>query len=407
MDLTRLAARGVKGFALFPDAALDLQLDTLPEGLVAVVGRIGQGKSTFFESVPAALYGEWPSRPGAFVDSFDARNAFLDVTLDLAERGRYRARVNVDSVARATDAILERTKADGTVERLNDGKVSTFRAAVKRELPSLAVLLASAFAGQKKTGSFARLDRAARRELFAELLGLRHLENYAQTARAAAQTVDKRLSRLQGLIEHLRPLTSDELAEHYHVQGNTLQASITDASATRDEAGKNLTEQESTVAELRERAALYQKTAQAERSGVAALKTAQEYLDRLNATVDQAAIDCARSQEHLRGRAQDQTARLTRQLEALPTPAGLATDLAITQKRIERTLQTARSEKRERIENNRKYLDAAGEIRAEHARLEAAAGELDAARAAAKAANVETRKAVGALDEARIYDENT
>ena len=235
MDLHSLSARGHRGIDAFGDRGLSIDYDALPEGLIALIGRNGVGKTTSMELPLGAFYGEFPSRPDqSFVDAFVGRDAYVDCAVSIEGRGRYRARVNVDQVGRATDAVLERTTPDGRTHRLNDGKVSTFRKAVDRELPSLRMLLASAFASQKKAGAFGRLGKAERRALFAELLGLGQLKVMAATATAAAKAVAQRIAELravQAQIEALAPAADEAvLAE----TGNRLLADALNLAERRE-----------------------------------------------------------------------------------------------------------------------------------------------------------------------------
>jgi exonuclease SbcC len=379
MDLVRLTARGAKGFALFGDRGLDVSLDTLPEGLVAVVGRNGQGKTTFFEAVPAALYGEWPSRPGAFVDAFDGRSAFLDVVLAL-DRGRYRARVNVDQVARATDALLELTTPDGTVTRLNDGKVLTFRAAVKHHLPTLRVLLASAFACQKRTGSFARLDRAGRRELFAELLGLRHLETYADTSRRAGLVLDKRLTRLRALLDHLRPLTTDALAERHHQDGNRLATLVCEAQLAERAAARDQADASSTLDGLRQRAEQYAAASQALRDAEREWQSCQQTLTDFQRRVDEATAAGHRETALVDDAERTGLAHGEAAKARLETAAQLATWLNDQLADLTDQASTKTADRRRRIAANQQLLDQAPAIRAAAATVDAQTAALDAAR---------------------------
>lgn len=207
----RIESLSLKGILRFADE-ISLDLRALPPGLIALVGPIGEGKSTILEAVPAVLYRQWPSRADReLYDYAHDRDSFLESDIALEGRGLYRARVNVDGVRRTSEAVLVHLAADGTQTVLNDGKVSTYSAAVREIFPDQDLLLASAFASQDKSGNFISLDRKRRKELFSTLLGLDHYERMAQTARTAAGLVDAGRGRLAAVRDLLARETGPDV----------------------------------------------------------------------------------------------------------------------------------------------------------------------------------------------------
>lgn len=205
MKLNRLTIKDVLRFT----APVTLDLSTLPPGLIAVVGKNGEGKSTILESAIAALYRTFPSRADQELVSYaTSRDAYLEAVYTI-DGGTYRARVCLDGPKRATSAVLELTTPDGTRQLVSDGKVSTFDAAVAERFPALSVLLASAVASQNRAGSFATLDKRGRKDLFSALLGLDHYEQLAQTAR---QVVALHETARTGLLAQQEALARDGAA---------------------------------------------------------------------------------------------------------------------------------------------------------------------------------------------------
>jgi exonuclease SbcC len=192
MKLEQLTIRGLLRFT----DTLSLDLGNLPEGLIAVVGENGSGKTAFLESALAAIYRKFASREKELVDYAHDRDSFIEAVFAFDGHGQFRARVNLDAVRRVSEAVLEQIHSDGTRAFLSDGKVSSFDAAVARVFPPAAVVLASAFAAQNRAGSFVTLDRRGRKELFSKLLGLEQYEQMAQTARTAAGLVEEAAKRL-------------------------------------------------------------------------------------------------------------------------------------------------------------------------------------------------------------------
>lgn len=202
MRLERVTLAGVLRF----DAPVTLDFAALPAGLVAVVGANGEGKTTLVESAIATLFRAFPSRSDRqLLDYAHGRDAYLE-TVFSDPRGTYRARVNLDAAKRSTDAVLELTDPSGVRRLLNDGKVSTYDAAVAEVFPPLSVLLASVVAAQNRHGSFLTLDKRGRKDLFVGLLGLDRYEAMAATARQAAALVSAALQVRDAEWARLEPL---------------------------------------------------------------------------------------------------------------------------------------------------------------------------------------------------------
>ena len=204
----KLERHEIAGFFNFPEPFV-LDCADLPAGLIAIVGSNGAGKTSLALDGPlAGLYGPgqtkaFPSREGTLAEYATDRKAYIDTRWSFDGQGIVRARVNVDGTKRTADAVLEAIGPDGRATALNDGKVSTFRDAVKARFPSLRSLLVSAFAAQNKRGSFGDLGQKERVELFAELADLAHYETLSQTAKRCQQAADGIASRLRAAIDVL------------------------------------------------------------------------------------------------------------------------------------------------------------------------------------------------------------
>lgn len=344
MRLERVTVSGL----LQADQPITLDLRDVPPGLVAVVGENGAGKTTLVEAPLAALYRTFPSRGAReLVDYASGRDAFVEAVFAVDGRGTYRARVNLDGVKRTADAVLEhRGPGDGAPVLLNDGKLRTFDEAVRRHFPPLPVLLASAVASQNRAGSFVALDRRGRKELFAQLLGLDRYDAMASTARAAHGLVDQACGRLRAAAD-------------------VLQRDADPARRTAIDAAIELTRDQLAAAQRDQRAT------EASR---------------------QAAID---QRPGLNDTALQHRAALTRRRELATEAAavmvrheGLGRQLAAARQAHDREVETiagnlraVRTDKANRIANNRRLIDAGGAITAAAARLSGLRTALEAARA--------------------------
>jgi len=84
----RLDTATIHGFLRFENT-LEIDFRTLPAGLIAFVGPIGEGKTTALETPLAVLFRQLLSRQGALVDYALARDSFLEAQFTLDGRGPF------------------------------------------------------------------------------------------------------------------------------------------------------------------------------------------------------------------------------------------------------------------------------------------------------------------------------
>jgi exonuclease SbcC len=235
----RLDRLEISGFMRFREPAV-LDLRELPAGLVAILGRNGEGKTRLLDGPLAGIYGPgmqnsaFPSRDGALVAYATSREARIDTLWDFEGVGTYHARVSVDGVRRESSAVLEQVLADGRTVPLNEsGLVKTFREAVARVFPSRRQVLASAFSAQNKSGGFSALDQKGRLELFTEMLDLQHLEAMGETARRCAAACEKSATALAVATKALEAEATLERVREADDRVMELQLSIENAAVLR------------------------------------------------------------------------------------------------------------------------------------------------------------------------------
>lgn len=379
MKIERLRLDGLTRF----QAPIDLDFSGLPAGLIAVTGENGAGKTTLLEAMFAGFYGTMPSR--ADKPLFDLtggrRDAFIEVDASFDAGGRYRARTNLDGVARKRDAVLEHLTAAGTT-RVNDGKAKTFDAAIAARFPSPDTLLASAFAAQNRKGSFATLSTKDRKDLFSSMLGLDQLERYAATARQAAGLLERRRAELRAKVDVLLSWTSATEAE-------TLRA---DADALQGDAARLALEQTDVEAALaRAQDRLTRAIAEDESS-----RAARDEHQVLAARRD----ELVRQQQHLSGRRAaierrrrmgkdeiEQRRMLAREhhaaaVRAIPSDERLDRDLRERLQQIDADARAEREDLETRVANNRALLSDRAAVDARLADLVRLEAEAEAAQAA-------------------------
>ena len=97
MRLRRLTLKGITRF----QELVTVDFEALGEGLVAIAGRNGEGKTTILEAPFAALHLEYPTRPGGLYGVAHGKDARLELEVDGC-----RALVAIDAVRSTSEAYL-------------------------------------------------------------------------------------------------------------------------------------------------------------------------------------------------------------------------------------------------------------------------------------------------------------
>lgn len=200
------------------------QVRDLAPGVYAFVGPNGDGKSILLEAGFAGLYRELPSRDENLIDFALHRDSYIVNEYSADDGSVLRTRISLDGPERAIKAVVESVGGDGKATLLTDGKVSTFEAFVESRFPTKDLMLMGPFACQTREGGFFSRGPARRKELWAEMVGLAHIELKAQTADCAADEWDKARVQLLGAREALVRDTAPEIADALHARANAIQA---------------------------------------------------------------------------------------------------------------------------------------------------------------------------------------
>lgn len=394
MKIDTLRFKGVTCFT--GEVALDFR--QMPPGLIAIVGPNGAGKTTLMETMPAGIYRQMPTR-GSVLDYATDKDSFIDLGVTFDEAGSFRARLNLDGVKGASDAVLERV-VNGLATRLNDGKVTTFDAAVKDIFPPLDALLASAFAAQNRAGSFATRNKTERKDLFYTLLGLHRLDGYATTCRAAVALLERRVAELRGRLAVLETSASADVGEALDRQEREAAELLTEHQQRRDADEGQMQVLE---AELVERRAILQAVTAA-LTNRAALASELKTLDSTRAFYDQQDADLnaevERQTQAIDGRLASTLRRIDHAMAHLLSDDDLQRWADERLARIAADLQAVVTDKEARIGRNQQLLDQADDIRAAVAAIAAAeaaivqiTADLTTARQAYNEANSEPARA--------------
>lgn len=242
----RLAVQGLTRFT----APLDLDLSEAPPGLIAITGGNGEGKTTLLDCLaPAALFRGLSTRPGPLKDYCTRRDAFIDLEMEFGGRV-YRHKLTIDPDAAGGRGKEEAFLFEDGVP-VTDRLAKAYDEAVARIYPSQAVFFASAFAAQNRTGNFLQLSMPDRKELFATLLGLGHLQTLSERSGAGRRPLDAVAARLD---EEAAALIRDQAeAVTLAAELATAQAQVVALDAEASAAGVEAATVRERLTELRRR----------------------------------------------------------------------------------------------------------------------------------------------------------
>lgn len=174
--------------------------------VVAIVGKTGAGKTTLMDSIYAALYRVFPSRPEGIYDCVK-KDAQIEYEFLFAGQ-QYKTLINLNPDKRTMESFLF---LSGTP--ITDGKNGTFDVEIERRFGSAKLALASVYGSQNKRGRFSEIPKADRKELFIAMLGLEQLQVISEWAKDARDIAEGNRKHLQGKSEALRELASKPMPD--------------------------------------------------------------------------------------------------------------------------------------------------------------------------------------------------
>lgn len=363
MKLTRLRLAGMLRFT----DPVEVDFTALPQGLIAITGGNGEGKTALLEAPLAALYRKFPSRDRSLADYCCLPKGEVRAWFELTPgEPCLEAAVWVNRKSRQTESLLKRD-----LQLLTDGKVSTYDEWVSAHLPSLGILLASAFSCQDRRGSFAKLDRAGRKDLFGQLLGLARYDEMAQSARTITQRVQQRLDGSQGALEALTRLDTadvslDVLQARLESADGHIRAMRNDEQAIDDKASKcenALSELEAELVLCREDCAMVAAATQAAKHSRLLLQQSQE---RMSARMSEKhkAKEILSSAAQIQQRVDDTEQHNTKMRSALAT-LNTSTEMVreLTERqRVCEVFHLKQSHREERLKELRQRRDRRGDV---------------------------------------------
>lgn len=363
MRLRRLTLKGITRF----QEPVTVDFEALGEGLIAIAGRNGEGKTTLMEAPYAALHLEMPTRPGGLYGVAHGKDARIE--LEVTNGQPYRCVVAVDALRQTSEAYL----FNGTGQPVNpSGKLREYGAAIAERFGSPRLMLSAALSCQTKRGSFLDLSKAERKDLLAEILDTAGLQRLAEGARACSKTAELDLARVRGQIAEasaeLQRLSDtfeagiDPAVLEAHAQGLAAKVPILEAQ---------LEETRRQYATLQTRLALAQQAATRRRQ----LSSEAEHLDRQQGAIRSKVRGLADEEVGVRSKAMADALEAEQTAKRLPEYLQAARDLEEAQQRVTEC-QTLVIDGRAAVETARQEVER---LRREQARAEQIGRELAAA----------------------------
>ncbi len=173
---------------------VNVDLESLGPGLIAIVGENGAGKSTLIGSIFAALFRQLPGQKRPLYDFCTHPEPEIDLTFSVNGE-RYRSLLKLDPKNRQMESYIFDNKGVALVS----GKKEPFQEFIRKRVGTMEYFLASPYSSQKRTGNFLTLERSQRKELFiTQLLGLDRLRLISATAKGLADETRKQVLTLEG-----------------------------------------------------------------------------------------------------------------------------------------------------------------------------------------------------------------
>lgn len=239
MKILKLKLRGAigirKGLGL---EEVEIDFAQFNSGIIALTGKNGGGKTTILENLHP--YRQMVSREGSLQSHFYLKDSYRLLTFE-QDGSIYESKILIDALTGASEAYLIK---DGMP--VNDGKLTSYDAAIEKVLGSADLFFNSVFSGQRSKG-IAELKPAERRKLFYELLNLDVYEVYLEQAKKELRINEDKLTEIEGEIKALQQdQSSIEVLEDQRVNLLNEQAKlierITDLEVEKDNLNKSLQE---------------------------------------------------------------------------------------------------------------------------------------------------------------------
>ncbi len=259
----------MKNFKQYRDQAVDF-----PEGLTGIIGRNGSGKSSLFEAIIMALYGEIPFTKDYLRTSGAGEREPVSVELAFEIEGKdYRV---------IREYRGKNLTSRGQLYRGNDELLATGTREVNEEVEKLVGMgrepfRRSIFSGQKELDAITELKGSERRSMVRKMIGMEKIDTIQQMVRRDRNTLKNEVSGQERML-----LGEKDVEKKKALLGELREkgAALEEETANKE---KELEEAEKVYGEAKERSGeqqeLYKKYSAA-KSGVENLAVKIESLER-------------------------------------------------------------------------------------------------------------------------------
>lgn len=249
MKLVNLKMRGFRGLASYPNGEITIDFSLFGEGLVALSGANGAGKTTVLEACHP--YRELVSRSGSLTNHTFLKDSYRDLTFEFQGK-TYRSLFLIDGES-GSGKVEAYLYEDGTP--LNDGKCPSYDELIRRLFGPPEIFFGSVFTAQN-CEKLSELPKGKRKEFFVALLGLEHLQRYSDLAKARAEKIHDdwlRLDTEMGTIDrHLEELAdSPRKLEALKTQIGSAEEKAKEAKAEMNAAAEEKAGIEQAIADQR------------------------------------------------------------------------------------------------------------------------------------------------------------
>lgn len=219
LHLTLRGFKGIRAGIGLDEVSLDLS--NLPEGLIAVFGENGSGKTTILDNLhpyrmmPYKMRDSkagWTPAAFSYYGQCEGRDAMKELVFEHGGK-TYRSLLLIDAEKRKMEAYLYLQDGENW-EPLNDGKTKTYDPLVNEVVGSPTLFFTGPFRAQdaRKLSSYTRGEIL---DIIVELLNIDHIKIQGEKAKAVGDTLQSRQGQIQekiaALEEELKRV--DELAE--------------------------------------------------------------------------------------------------------------------------------------------------------------------------------------------------
>ena len=165
------------------------------DGITAISGVNGSGKTTILEAIPLALYGVTPSRIGSIYDRVTkGYKGLASIYMEFTVGDKtYCSSISINT-GRATPITDYLLTEKGTETPLAGPKYTAYRDYIEKLIGPPDLFFASAFSSQIDYGDICTAKKADRQKLMSKMLGLQHFEQIHKAAQESLKVIDMGIS---------------------------------------------------------------------------------------------------------------------------------------------------------------------------------------------------------------------